>query len=69
MVIHVRNCDIYSQQLLSILCDDDIMNPKNLGFKNDPEEDPYFNTNNTFMMLSVTSQLNKINIDMIKIAS
>ena len=32
------------QQLLSILCDDNIMNPKNLVFKNEPGEDPDFSS-------------------------
>ena len=38
------SCFDFKQQLLSILYDDNIMNPKNLGFKNEPVEDPDFNT-------------------------
>ena len=37
-------CFDFKQQLLSILRDDNIRNPKNLVFKNDPGEDPNFNT-------------------------
>ena len=32
----------FKQQLLSILRDDNIMNPKNLVFKNEPVQDPEF---------------------------
>ena len=38
------SCFDFKQQLLSILRDDNIMNPKNLVFKNEPGEDPDFNT-------------------------
>ena len=38
------SCFDFKQQLLSILHDDNIMNPKNLVFKNEPGEDPDFNT-------------------------
>ena len=36
------SCFDFKQQLLSILRDDNIMNPKNLVFKNEPSEDPDF---------------------------
>ena len=37
------SCFVFKQQLQSILRDDNIMNPKNLVFKNEPGEDPKFN--------------------------
>ena len=36
------SCFDFKQQLLSTLCDDNIMNLKNLVFKNEPDEDPDF---------------------------
>ena len=36
------SCFDFKQQLLSILRDDNIMNPKNVVFKNEPGEDPDF---------------------------
>ena len=67
------SCFDFKQQLLSILRDDNIMNPKNLVSKNEPGKDPDFGgvSSNIFMMLSGISQLIiiMINMDMIKIAS
>ena len=36
------SCFDFKQQLLSILCDDNIMNPKNLVFNNKPSKGPHF---------------------------
>ena len=38
------SCFDFKQQLLSILRDDNIMNPNNLVFKNEPGEDPDFSS-------------------------
>ena len=38
------SCFDFKQQLLSMICDEDIMNPKNLVFKNEPGEEPDFDS-------------------------
>ena len=44
MITTKVSCLDFKQQLLSILCNDDITNLKNLVFKNEPGQDPDFNT-------------------------
>ena len=38
------SCFDFKQQFLSMLHDDNIMNPKNHVFKNEPDKNPDFNT-------------------------